>query len=78
MTRFPFLFIAGLISACASEPYPITSSYFEIPAGSHLILKQDLSLNPHTGRIYIQYGKIVSKKEINIIPTVGLYHGIYL
>ena len=53
----------GAVTACASGPYPTASPYFTIPQGSHLILKQSLTIPPDTGRVYIQQGLVVSDSE---------------
>jgi len=52
-----------LLAACQTGPYPVTSPYFQIPPGSKLILKQALTIPPNAGRVYIQYGKVVTPKE---------------
>ena len=51
------------LAACSSGPYPVSSPYYHIPAGSKLVLKQELTIPPNAGRIYIQYGKVVTPKE---------------
>lgn len=55
------LFLA--LTACASGPYPVTSPYYYIPAGSKVILKQELTIQPNAARVYIQYGHVVTPKE---------------
>ena len=57
---FPFLLV---LSACTTGPYPVSSPYFQIPPGSKLVLKQELTIPPNAGRVYIQYGKVVTPKE---------------
>jgi hypothetical protein len=52
-----------LLAACNTGPYPVSSPYFQIPAGSKLLLKQELTIPPNAGRVYIQYGKVVTPKE---------------
>lgn len=62
--RSIFALLLGLtLSACSTGPYPVTSPYYQIPAGSKLILKQTLTIPPNAGRVYIQYGKVVTPKE---------------
>ena len=56
-----FLFMIS----CAGGPYPASSPYFQIPAGSQLILKQELQILPNTGRVYIQYGKVTKDKSVD-------------
>jgi hypothetical protein len=51
------------VTACTSSPYPVTSPYYRIPAGSQLVLKQELTIPPNAGRVYIQSGKVVTPKE---------------
>lgn len=59
-----FFLILVFITACAtSGPYPASSPYFNIPAGTLLHLQQSLTIPPNTGRVYIQYGKVISNKE---------------
>lgn len=55
--------ITCIVTACASGPYPVTSSYFNIPAGSQIELKQPLTIAPNRARVYLQYGKVVSERE---------------
>lgn len=52
-----------LISSCATGPYPVTSPYFQIPIGSYIELNQALTVTPNRGRVYLQYGKVVTEKE---------------
>jgi hypothetical protein len=51
------------LASCSTGPYPVSSPYFQIPAGSKLVLKRELTIAPNAGRVYIQYGKVVSPKE---------------
>jgi hypothetical protein len=51
------------LSACSTGPFPVSSPYFQIPAGSTIVLKQELTIPPNAGRVYIQYGKVVTPKE---------------
>lgn len=51
------------ITACSTGPAPVSSPYYRIPMGSKLILKQTLTIPPNAGRVYIQYGKVVTAKE---------------
>jgi len=57
------LFVIATLDGCATGPYPVTSSYYRIPAGSRLLLKQTLTIPPNRARVYIQYGKVVSAKK---------------
>jgi len=61
------LFIPLLLtlSACSSGPYPVNSPYYLVPAGSKVVLNQELTIPPDAGRVYIQYGKVVSPVEKN-------------
>ena len=53
------------LTACSSGPYPVTSPYYLIPAGSKVVLKQELTILPNAARVYIQYGRVVTPKEKN-------------
>lgn len=60
------LMMAGLTSmltACASGPYPVSSPYYQIPTGTVIELNQPLTITPNSGRVYVQYGKVVTPKE---------------
>jgi len=63
MYRLLLVLIMMSLSACATGPVPVSSPYFRIPAGSKLVLKQELTIPPNAGRVYIQYGKVVTPKE---------------
>ena len=52
-----------LLTACATEPYPVSSPYYQIPPGSQVILKQALTIPPNQARSYIQYGKVIRAKD---------------
>ena len=48
------------VSACADlAPKDENSPYYPVPAGSRLILHQDLTILPDSARVYLQYGKVV-------------------
>ena len=51
------------LAACVSGPYPISSPFFIIPAGSQIEVNQQLTIPSNSGRVYLQYGKVVSAKE---------------
>ncbi|MDH5446883.1 MAG: hypothetical protein OEY52_15145 [Gammaproteobacteria bacterium] len=53
------------LASCSSGSYPITSPHYNIPSGSKLVIKEDLVLLPNSGRVYIQYGRVVSTKEVD-------------
>ena len=55
--------LLSILTGCASGPYPITSPYFRIPAGSRIELNQPLTILPKTARVYLQHGKVVSPAE---------------
>lgn len=56
--------VAGIsLTACNSIPAPVTSSYFQIPVGSKIVLKQALTIPSNAARVYIQYGKVVTPKQ---------------
>ena len=61
---FP-LFIVLMLSGCQSGPYPESSSYFRIPTGSQLIVKQALTIRANTASVYLQDGKAVTHSQID-------------
>jgi hypothetical protein len=63
MQRIFIIVVFLSLAACSTGPAPVTSPYFRIPAGSKLVLKQALTIQPNAGRVYIQYGKVVTSKE---------------
>lgn len=52
-----------LLTACSTQSLTPDSPYYLLPAGSKLILRQALTIPPNEGRVYIQYGKVVTTKE---------------
>ena len=52
-----------MLTACQSGPYPVSSPYYRIPAGSRLIVNQAVTIPPNQARVYIQYGKVISPRE---------------
>lgn len=66
MVRF-MIIVIGLISfvSCATGPYPVTSPYYLIPANSILKLNQPLEIPANTGRVYLQYGKVVAHNKLD-------------
>lgn len=58
-----FILITLALTGCATAPYPVSSPYYHIPAGSRLVLKQMLTIPPHSARIYIQYGKVITPRK---------------
>lgn len=49
------------LHACANLiPKDENSPYYPVPAGSRLILHQDLRVPPDSARVYLQYGKLVA------------------
>ena len=63
MQRLFFIALLLSLAACSTGSVSVSSPYFRIPAGSKLILKQELTIPANAGRVYIQYGKVVSPKE---------------
>lgn len=65
MFRILLICTTAIVTACAGRTYPVTSPYYQIPTGSHLILKQTLAILPNVGRVHIQYGKIINNGKID-------------
>ncbi|MDH5182222.1 MAG: hypothetical protein OEY07_21380, partial [Gammaproteobacteria bacterium] len=53
----------GLAACAGSSAFPPTSPYYRIPAGSRVIVKQSLPIPANRSRAWIQYGKVIHKKE---------------
>ncbi len=66
MKKLLLLISLSITSACAHGPYPVSSPYFTIPEGSHLILKQTLTIPADTGRVTIQYDKVITNNNKNL------------
>lgn len=65
ISRFALPVIAGIgLLACQSTPYPITSPYYHVPAGSQVVVKSTLSIPAGLARVYIQAGEVVDKKHV--------------
>jgi len=58
-----FVIISGILAGCSSGTFPVSSPYYTIPSGSRLVLNRQLTIPPNSGRVYLQYGKVVSQKE---------------
>ena len=63
MRKLLLLFPVLLLTACATGPYPVTSPYYQIPSGSQVILKQELTIPPNQARVYFQYGKVIKERD---------------
>jgi len=63
MHRIAILLLILGLAGCSTQVTNPASPYFLIPAGSKIILKRELTIPPNAGRVYIQYGKVVSSKE---------------
>ncbi len=61
---FLLLSIVG-IAACAGSSYPVSSVFYNIPVGTHVIVKQSLKILPNSGRVYLQGGKVVTLSELD-------------
>ena len=59
------LLLSGL-SACANLILKDENSpYYPVPAGSKLILHQDLQIPPDSARVYLQYGQVVKAPSVS-------------
>jgi len=63
MYRVSILLLVLLVPACNTQPLTPASPDYQIPSGSKLILKQELVIPPNAGRVYIQYGKVVTPTQ---------------
>ena len=50
-------------TGCQTGPYSVASSSYDIPSGSHLILKKALTIPANTSRIYIQASKVITPSQ---------------
>lgn len=65
MSRLIPLLAMLILPACESGPYPVDSPYYQIPAGSRIIVKQNLTIPANQARVNLQYGKPVTPKELD-------------
>lgn len=56
---FLLIVLSGLSVSCSSGPYPISSPYYDIPAGTELVVNRPLSIAADSARVYLQHGKVV-------------------
>ncbi len=65
MTRLLSLLMVLFITSCQSvQPYDESSRFYEVPVDSSLVLNKPVTIAPNLARAYFQYGKQVSKKDI--------------
>ena len=57
------ILITTVLAACHSGPYLQSSPYFSIPVGSHIVVKQSVTIPAYAGRVYLQNGNVVIAKE---------------
>lgn len=57
--------LAAILIACISDPVPVTSPNYRVPANSHIHLNKTLTILPYSARVYLQYGKVVTPKELD-------------
>lgn len=57
------LIFSMFITACAaSQPYPVTSEYYEVPKGSKVQLLQRITIPAGQATAYFQHGKEIPRK----------------
>ncbi|MCW9013099.1 MAG: hypothetical protein OQL06_04890 [Gammaproteobacteria bacterium] len=67
MNRLSIIMLAlPLLQSCYHHIKDENSQFYRVPIGSSLILNQNLSILPNVARAHIQYGKLVSKKAIDM------------
>ena len=54
-----------MLAACQTRDYPITSPFYLIPLGSHLVLHQDITIPANRARALIQNGHILERRDID-------------
>ena len=65
MIRLAAMFMLLLLASCQSvQPYDENSRFYQVPAGSRLTLNKQVTIAPNLARTYFQYGKQISKKQI--------------
>ena len=59
--------VTFLLNACQTTRYEGNedSPYYQIPAGSRLILRQDVEIPPHRAGVYLQGGQIKPLSQVN-------------
>ena len=57
---------SSLLVACQSYPKNETAYWYKIPSGSTLILTQNLTVPPKSYRVFLQAGKVIAKRALNI------------
>jgi hypothetical protein len=65
MLRLYPLFLLLILTACQAGPYPPDSPLYTIPAGSHIIIRQPLTIPANKATSYLQYGKPVSYAQVD-------------
>lgn len=67
MRRFALFTAFALLAACQTTPVDFEDSPSAvIPAGSRLVLRQDISVPAGRASLFIQGGRVVSYSEINV------------
>jgi len=66
MNKFLVAVMSLLLVACAQPGVPrFESPYYRVPLGSQLILHQPLTMPANLARIFIQNGKVVTRRDID-------------
>lgn len=54
-----------ILPACQSGPYSVDTPYYQIPAGSRIVIRQELAIPANQARVYFQYGRRVKQSDVN-------------
>jgi hypothetical protein len=54
-----------IITGCQTGPYPVSSPYYTIPAGSQLRIKQNLTIPANSATVYLQNGAPVARNKLD-------------
>ncbi len=74
MKRLWHMLLPLMISACQTDTrLPISSAYFQIPVGSHLVLNQPLEIPPTSATVRLQFGTIVSRFKTQDFEPVCVF-----
>jgi len=63
MRNSVILIFTVLLTACLVEITQVSSPYFRIPVNSRVIVNTPITIPPQRARVYLQYGRVVSKPD---------------